>query len=166
MIYEEAVVNGEITQAGLDYISNLCNIVYSRHFDFYDDKEDLIQEGMIKSIELLYNGNYNPDYSLKNYLYTGIRNTMKNFIYHNSKSVPVEDVILDIVDSKMNPHELKNIDLDFDKFKEDNPYLSFNDSKVRSTLKFLGFNIRSEESVLYKEVLNIVCLVIWKTLPL
>ena len=72
----------------LEMIDNIVEVVVNSYFYWVDDyafKEDLMQEGYLKAYELLKTGNYDPNQSLRNYLYTGVRNAMTNLNYHNNK---------------------------------------------------------------------------------
>jgi len=67
----------------LKTIDTMCELVWSRYFNFpcfnQMDREDMIQEGRLKSLKMLQLEYFNPEYSLRNFLYTGIRNEMQNF---------------------------------------------------------------------------------------
>lgn len=72
----------------LEMIDNIVEVVVNSYFYWVEDyafKEDLMQEGYLKAYELLKTGNYDPNQSLRNYLYTGVRNAMTNLNYHNNK---------------------------------------------------------------------------------
>lgn len=72
----------------LEMIDNIVEVVLNSYFYWVEDyayKEDLMQEGYLKAYELLKTGNYDPNKSLRNYLYTGVRNAMTNLNYHNKK---------------------------------------------------------------------------------
>lgn len=70
-------------------IMDLCSIVFRRHFYANeDDKDDLISVGILKSYSLIREGRFNNEKGkILNFLYTGIRNEMHNYIYHNSKEI-------------------------------------------------------------------------------
>lgn len=71
----------------LNMIDNIVEVVVNSYFYWADAtlREDLMQEGYLKAYELLRAGNYDPNQSLRNYLFTGIRNAMTNLSYHNNK---------------------------------------------------------------------------------
>ena len=74
----------------LDLVDNIVDVVYCIHFYYIRDaylKEDLKQEGYLKAYELLSTGNYDPNKSLRNYLFTGVRNAMTNYMYHAKKDM-------------------------------------------------------------------------------
>lgn len=76
------------TESMYDLISNIVEVVVNSYFYWVQDasfKQDLMQEGFLKAYELLRTGNYDPNQSLRNYLYTGVRNAMSNLNYHNNK---------------------------------------------------------------------------------
>lgn len=69
-------------------ISNIVTVVLRIHFYYvtnYDLIEDLKQEGYLKAYELLAEGNYDPNRNLRTFIYTGVRNAMTNYMYHNKK---------------------------------------------------------------------------------
>ncbi len=71
-----------------DMVDNIVHVVFNTHFSYVTERElkrDLMQVGYLKAYELLGNGNYDPSMSLRNFLYTGIRNEMHNTLYHLGK---------------------------------------------------------------------------------
>ena len=87
-----------LTENGYKNICNLCDIVMARHFYSNPafDKEDLKQVGLYKALSLLQRSNYNPKKaSLFNYLYTGIRNEIHNYVYKMNKDFAVDSTIMD-----------------------------------------------------------------------
>ena len=76
-------------------IQELAEIVYNNHYTYKKgyDREDLIMEGIRKGIEMIKSGRYNPDYGapLRNFIYTGMRNEMTNYLYSKKKEYPVEE---------------------------------------------------------------------------
>ena len=75
-------------------IENIVTVVFRIHFYYVTNKDleqDLKQEGYLKAYELLAEGNYNPNKNLRNFIYTGVRNAMTNYLYHNRKETH-EDV--------------------------------------------------------------------------
>jgi len=74
----------------LDLLNNIVEVVLHVHFYYITDpylKEDLMQEGYLKAYQLLNTGNYDPNQNLRNYLYTGVRNAMTNYLYHSKKEL-------------------------------------------------------------------------------
>ena len=76
----------------------LAKIVYGKHFSYAPQyREDLISEAVLKGYTLL--PHYDPSIAgLKGFLYTGMRNSMTNFLYRQNREVlsPVEvdDVVM------------------------------------------------------------------------
>ena len=71
-----------------DMVENIVQVVFHTHYSYITNpelKKDLIQTGFLKAYELLNNGNYDPTMSLRNFLYTGIRNELHNTLYHLGK---------------------------------------------------------------------------------
>lgn len=77
-----------VTGSFFDMVENIVNVVLNMYFNYVTDpdlKEDLKQEGFLKAYEMLKTGNYNPQRDLRTYIYTGVRNSMTNFLYHHKK---------------------------------------------------------------------------------
>jgi hypothetical protein len=69
-------------------IQNIVTVVFRIHFYYITDRDleqDLKQEGYLKAYELLADGNYDPNKNLRTFIYTGVRNAMTNYMYHNKK---------------------------------------------------------------------------------
>ena len=69
-------------------ITNIVTVVFRIHFYYVsneDLEQDLKQEGYLKAYELLAKGNYDPTKSLRTFIYTGVRNAMTNYMYHQNK---------------------------------------------------------------------------------
>ena len=80
-------------QSMYDFVENIVTVVFYKYFNYVTNeqtKQDLFQEGYLKAYELLNNGNYDPSMSLRNFIYTGARNTMTNYMYHNKKENHVD----------------------------------------------------------------------------
>lgn len=173
--YKDGGLN--ITEDGYDDFCTLADIVLSKHFSGYErqDKEDLKSIGILKTLELLKNGDFDVERSsLKNYCYTGMRNEMKNYIYRNSKDFPVDDEIMATNVDSINSSSLEDGSsalaeipnkLLVSKLGRVPGYLQ----PVANSLILLGFQV---EGVKYKEVKDydeervafIQCLVIWEHL--
>ena len=81
----------------LKHCRKLAEIVCNKHYEYvkYHDRDDLYSVAVMKAYDLVSKGEYNIESgSLKSYLYTGMRNEMKNYLYKNSRDVPVDDEIL------------------------------------------------------------------------
>lgn len=86
-----------ITDQGVQDLIKLAEIVCNSHYGFADStvKEDLQQVGLLKALEWLHDNDFDPTRSsLKNVLYTAMRNEMKNFMYRNTKDTPTDDDVL------------------------------------------------------------------------
>lgn len=69
-------------------IDNIVTVVFRIHFYYItneDLEQDLKQEGYLKAYELLAQGNYDPTKNLRTFIYTGVRNAMTNYMYHQNK---------------------------------------------------------------------------------
>lgn len=88
----ELVISDELT-------SSLYRLARDIILSYYkgatkQDKEDLIQEAVIKGFAVLKRRDYDSEVSsLRNYLYSGMRNTMSNYMYHQRKLIPVETIV-------------------------------------------------------------------------
>lgn len=74
-------------------IRNITEVVLRTHFYYvmdYDLQRDLMQEGYLKAYELLSSGNYDPYRNLRTFIYSGVRNAMTNYMYHNNKESYVD----------------------------------------------------------------------------
>ena len=73
-----------------DIIKNIVEAVFYSHFSYVLDpdlKQDLMQEGFLVAYELVKSNTYDASKSLRNYIYTGVRNGMTNYMYHNKKEM-------------------------------------------------------------------------------
>lgn len=88
----------------LDMVDNIVNVVLNMYFNYITDpdlREDLKQEGYLKAYEMLETGNYDPSRDLRTYVYTGIRNSMTNYLYHDRKEKHLDvDDFYTVEDSK------------------------------------------------------------------
>ena len=78
------------------FLKELSTIVQKKHYPTYADPEDLIGDGIVKGVELIQEDRLHGQYrSLRSYLYTGMRNTMSNRLYRESRegSVPLEEIV-------------------------------------------------------------------------
>ncbi|MBQ2639191.1 MAG: sigma-70 family RNA polymerase sigma factor [Bacilli bacterium] len=70
-------------------IDNIVEVVQRMFFFYVYDKDtidDLKQEGYLMAYELLAKGEYDPSKNLRNYLFTGVRNAMTNYMYKKNKT--------------------------------------------------------------------------------
>lgn len=150
------VVLDKIEQEGYDELHKLAETVYNKYYTYYKDKDDLIQVGIIKAIEII--PNYNPKFQLRNYIYTGMRNEMRNYIYRNTRFFPVEDDILNINVSTY----LSSLDIDLsiiNNYLDKIDYIGFDRHKVLSSLCYLSL-IDYKDSIYYDEEDSVICLVV------
>jgi hypothetical protein len=65
----------------------LNEIIVRKHFyASYKDKDDLVSVGVLKMLDLINEGNWDKSKgSLCNYLYSGARNSIHNYLYHQNK---------------------------------------------------------------------------------
>lgn len=91
----ESISEGILSDVEYKYLKEFCNLVVCKNFSYVKsfDREDLISVGVLKCLDLIRAGKYDHKRnSLKNYLWTGARNEMTNFLYKSSKEFPVEEV--------------------------------------------------------------------------
>lgn len=70
-------------------IDNIVEVVRKMFFYYVYDQDtidDLKQEGYLMAYELLAKGEYDPSKNLRNYLFTGVRNAMTNYMYKRNKT--------------------------------------------------------------------------------
>lgn len=150
--------NNLYSNSMLDLIDNIVEVVVNSYFYWVEDyqfREDLMQEGYLKAYELLKTGNYDPNQSLRNYLYTGVRNAMTNLNYHNNKekhssydvyndNVESSEYDVDFAISSNNPFVDYSIDMDIVE-KSCNKFNSSYLGNVLDYLKEIGVcNITSD----------------------
>ena len=94
-----------------EMVDNIVQVVVATHFSYITDRElrkDLMQTGFLKAYELLNNGNYDPNLSLRNFLYTGIRNEIHNTLYHLGKIPTVSLDVLDVYDNVIGYRQVRD----------------------------------------------------------
>ena len=131
----------EINQKGIDDLYKLVEIVYNCHFSYASDyREDLYSVGLLKAIDFIKSGSYDPSRSsLKNVLYTGMRNEMKNYLHKLSKDSPVEDTIIEGANEALTYRVDDRV-----YFNRINLPRCRDLDKVYSTLQFYGFDLGVE----------------------
>lgn len=107
-----------VEQSLYDIVDNIVNVVFYKHFNYITNqqlKQDLFQEGYLKAYELLNNGNYDPSMPLRNFIYTGVRNAMHNYLYHHAKEEHVDLTELDKYENIVGVYDTHdfNIEADF-----------------------------------------------------
>mgnify|MGYP000123086070 CR=1 FL=1 len=97
LAYKDVYVEGQpvVDENVIDELQQLSQIVANNHFAYvgYHDREDLLLEGQAKGLELIKSCRFDPDYGapLKNFVYTGMRNEMTNYLYRKKREYPVEE---------------------------------------------------------------------------
>ena len=107
-------------QSMYDFVENIVTVVFYKYFSYVTNeqtKQDLFQEGYLKAYELLNNGNYDPSMSLRNFIYTGVRNTMTNYMYHHKKESHVDLDTLDKYENIVGVDDVLDYDIDIDLIK-------------------------------------------------
>lgn len=102
--YKDIYKNGQpiIDDAICEQLMQLSEIVLNKHYSFVSsyDRDDLKSEAVIKAIELIKEEKFDHNKSsLKNFLYTGMRNAMQNYLYHNKKEIPQEEFYVGVSDN-------------------------------------------------------------------
>ena len=80
-LYESDLDSEELPEK----LQDLASIVYTRHYYANtSEREDLLSTGVLKAYELLAAGHWDRSRgSLLNFLYSGMRNEMHNYLYRN-----------------------------------------------------------------------------------
>lgn len=75
----------------------LAEIVVRKHFyASYNEQEDLVSVGVLKALSLIDGGKWAKGKgSFVNYIYSGMRNDMHNYLYHHNKEVSSNDAFND-----------------------------------------------------------------------
>lgn len=77
---------GKVLDSDAVLLYNACEMVFRKHFSTnQNEKQDLIQEGIMEIHRRVMEGKYDGSRSALTYLYRGIRNVMHNFLYHEKK---------------------------------------------------------------------------------
>lgn len=108
------------TQSLYDIVENIVSVVFYKHFGYILDnqlKQDLFQEGYLKAYDLLNSGNYDPSMPLRNYLYTGVRNAMTNYLYHCKKELHSNLDELDKYENVVGIYDVDDYDIDIEHIK-------------------------------------------------
>lgn len=166
-----------ITDKGWEDISNLADIVIASHFysNSLEEKEELKSIGHLKALELLSAGTFDPTKSsIKNYLYTGMRNEMKNYCYKTAKAIPVDDEVMKINTDSVTFSHLMDEDSSAEEISLEDIEVCVGRDKtyvklVGNRLMEMGFEVRglkhSQDPIENKDRLEMmVCIVIWKHL--
>lgn len=118
-----------------EMVNNIVQVVFYTHFSYITDQElkkDLWQIGYLKAYELLNNGNYDPTMSLRNFIYTGVRNEMHNTLYHLGKIPTVSLSDLDVYENVVGYNQVRDYYVDdsvveeiSERFKKHGDFYSF-----------------------------------------
>lgn len=93
----ESIMGGGLSKEEYEYLKEFCHLVVCKNFPYIRafDREDLISVGVLKCLDLIKTGRYDPcRNSLKNFLWTGVRNEITNYLYKLRRETPVEEVYL------------------------------------------------------------------------
>lgn len=96
--FEDGTLREPLPQCAMEDLEKLITIVLNKHFSKVrpDKKEDLKQQGWAKVFKTFRQGQFDPNISsLKNYLYTGIRNEMGNFLVKNQKEELLDNNLIE-----------------------------------------------------------------------
>ena len=75
-------------EEGYALLRKLCEIVINTHYPSAIGKIDLMDMGVDKCLRLLVSGKYDPNRALlKNFLYTGVRNDIGNYLHRARREV-------------------------------------------------------------------------------
>lgn len=172
-VYDE---DGEpqFTDKVIDELQQLSEIVCNNHFGYvgYHDREDLISEGKRKALELILSKRFDPSYGspLRNFIYTGMRNEMTNYLYSKKREYPVEEFYGD--QKKSESIVLDDYRIDYNEIKEfvDRYKRRYGDysGAIIDKLEDLGFSIFDKGEITYKDNINntllekLVVMCVWK----
>lgn len=95
---EKGNLRDPLPQTAMDDLEKLITVVLNKHFSKVSPskKDDLKQLGWYKVFKTLRAGGFDPSRSsLKNYLYTGIRNEMGNFLVKGSREEFLDNTLLE-----------------------------------------------------------------------
>ena len=96
---EEDLVNEEVLASKL---VTLAEIVVRKHFyASVSEKDDLVSIGVLKALSMIGDQKFvKSKGNFASFLYTGMRNDMHNYLYHQNKfnTVDIDDMAHDIVD--------------------------------------------------------------------
>lgn len=118
MTHLEDFLEGKgISLEGWLYLDSLCKTVISRYFwQYADDLQSLALVDVAEFILNVLSTNEDRPKNLRNVLYTRIRNTCCNSVYHNThiEAQSTEDKVLDLERSRHNADDiLSTLDLDY-----------------------------------------------------
>jgi len=83
------------SQENWEYLRKIAIIVQKRHYYGSRYADDMVEEALVRLVEMV----NNPIDDVRNvfsYLYTGARNAMNKYWYHNKREISTEDLDVDI----------------------------------------------------------------------
>lgn len=92
-----------------EYLTNLAQVVQIKHYPGHEEAEDLKSEALCKAVDMIKAANKPVIRSVRSYLYTGMRNTMSNYLYHLNKTTPLDDMEIPHKDEEpvvINPEQI------------------------------------------------------------
>lgn len=155
-----------------EMVENIVNVVFYTHYSYITNpelKKDLMQTGYLKAYELLNNGNYDPTMSLRNFLYTGIRNEIHNTLYHLNKIPTVSLEGLDVYENVVGYYQVREYSVETevvksvcDKFKKHGDYFP-TVANYLIKLGILDSKKYNEEGIEYDPTLRdgVITLTLW-----
>lgn len=161
-----------IEQSMYDIVDNIVNVVFYKYFSYVTNphiKQDLFQEGYLKAYELLNNGNYDPSMPLRNFIYTGVRNAMTNYMYHYRKESHADLSELDKYENIIGVYDIEDYDIDINLIRKVcSTFNRYGDYfvPVMKYLKNIGltqYNVNEVEQELNPMIKEaVITLVIWE----
>lgn len=159
--YKELFPNDDgvfvLDRCNIETITNLSKVVVNKHFRAYDDFDELVQLGVCSVVDTLNDGKYDKDKgSIKNYLYTSIRNSCTNYIHHNKNFS--REVVSDTLPEPL-INEMGDLSVSMDlinryyKYVDTHYTSSITEVEFASYLKHKGFPIDS--SILCHRIVDI-----------
>lgn len=155
-----------------EMVENIVQVVFYTYYSYVTEEElkkDLMQQGFLKAYELLNNGNYDPTMSLRNFIFTGVRNEMHNMLYHENKIPTVDLEQLDKYENVVGYYDTREIELEKSKIKKITDIFSRNGDYFPPIYNFiisLGLiqdtPLKIEQDVNPKMLDSIKALVLWK----
>lgn len=104
----------------IEILYDFVNMVIYRHFSYVSAelKRDLTSEGICKVIQMLKAELFDPKIStLVNFLYTGVRNELTNFMHRMKREILVDDPVMFCSEKSMGSSSAKVV-ISFEKLKE------------------------------------------------
>ena len=160
-----------------EMVDNIVQVVFYTHFSYITDQElrkDLRQIGFLKAYELLNNGNYDPTMSLRNFIYTGVRNEMHNTLYHLGKIPTVSLSDLDVYENIVGYTQVREYEVDnvvakevSDRFKlHGDFYKPITDYLIKIGILGEEYRVKTNTEVEYKPPKDfedcLITLTLWK----